>query len=172
MAGLAQRHRCWGCLLVLPPENSNVHLGSVPCASVSPAPKMRMSGDSSQAERGNLESCCSGSSAHGTARTEAQRLGLLSCLATSNCKHCSKCPCWAPLVALFPKGAHLEIARRQKDVTWKAVAQPHLAVALLAQRHRDWGCLLVLPPQTSNVALGDRVGHLRHACSQIANVYR
>jgi len=25
-------------------------------------------------------------------------------------------------------------------------------MALLAQRHRDWGFLLVLPPQTSNVA--------------------
>jgi len=25
-------------------------------------------------------------------------------------------------------------------------------MALLAQRHRDWGCLLVLPPQTSIVS--------------------
>ena len=46
----------------------------------------------------------------------------------------------------------LQIDRRQKELAWKAVAQPHLPMALLAQRHRDWGCLLVLPPQTSNVA--------------------
>jgi len=38
-----------------------------------------------------------------------------------------------------------------EKLTWKADAQPHLPMALLAQRHRDWGCLLVLPPQTSNV---------------------
>jgi len=34
----------------------------------------------------------------------------------------------------------------------EAVAQPHLPMALLAQRHRNWGYLLLLPPQTSNVA--------------------
>jgi len=33
----------------------------------------------------------------------------------------------------------------QKGLAWKAVAQPHLPMALLAQRHRDWGCFLVLP---------------------------
>jgi len=43
---------------------------------------------------------------------------------------------------------------------WKAVAQPHLPMVLLAQRHRDWGCLLVLPPQTSNVYLVVRGGCL------------
>jgi len=51
--------------------------------SGSPALKMRTSADSSQPERSRLESCCSASSAHGTARTEAQRLGLLACLAPS-----------------------------------------------------------------------------------------
>jgi len=49
-----------------------------------PALKMQTSADSSQAERASLESCCSVSSAHGTAHTEAQRLGLLASLATSN----------------------------------------------------------------------------------------
>ena len=52
----------------------------------SPAPKVRTSADSWQPEGASLESCCSASSVHGTARTEAQRLGLLSCLATSNFK--------------------------------------------------------------------------------------
>jgi len=55
-------------------------------ASATAALKMRTSAHSSQADRARLESCCSASSAHGTARTEAQRLGLLACLATSNFK--------------------------------------------------------------------------------------
>jgi len=59
---------------------------SVPGASVSPALKMRTSADSSQPERASLESCCSASCAHGPARTETQRLGLLACLAPSNFK--------------------------------------------------------------------------------------
>ena len=84
MTLLAQRHRDWGCLLVLPPQTSNVASGrSVLGASGGPSPKMRMSADSWQPERASLESCCSASSAHGTARTEAQRLGLLAYLATS-----------------------------------------------------------------------------------------
>jgi len=45
-----------------------------------------MSVDSSQSERASLESCCLASSAHGTARTEAERLRLLACLATSKFK--------------------------------------------------------------------------------------
>jgi len=45
-----------------------------------------MSADSCQPEGASLERCCSASSAHGGARTEAQRLGLLPCLATSNFK--------------------------------------------------------------------------------------
>ena len=47
----------------------------------SPTLKMRTSADSWQAEGASLESCCSASSAHDTARTEAQRLGLLAYLA-------------------------------------------------------------------------------------------
>jgi len=50
-------------------------------ASGSPAPKMRTSENSSQPDVISLESCCSASSAYGTACTEAQRLGLLACLA-------------------------------------------------------------------------------------------
>jgi len=48
-----------------------------------------------------------------------------------------------------PKCKRLQIAHSQKELAWKAVAQPHLPMALLAQRHRDWGILLVLP--TSNL---------------------
>jgi len=55
-------------------------------ASGSPALKMETSADSSQAEKAGLESSFSASSAHDTARTQAQRLGLLACLATSNFK--------------------------------------------------------------------------------------
>jgi len=152
MALLAQRHRAWGCLLVLPPQTSNVSLVVRAGGSVSPALKMRTSADSSQPETASLQSCCSASSAHGTAHTEAQRLGLLACLAPSNVKGIFGSPCRAPPAALLRKCERLQIARRQKKLTWKAVAQPHLPMALLAQRHRDWGCLIVLPPQTSNVA--------------------
>jgi len=45
-----------------------------------------MSANSWQAEGASLESCCSASCAHGTARTEAQRMGLLACLENSNFK--------------------------------------------------------------------------------------
>jgi len=56
--------------------------------------------------------------------------------------------------ALLRKCERLQIARSQKGLAWKAVAQPHLPMALLAQSHRDWGCLLVLPPQTQKCSLG------------------
>jgi len=62
--------------------------GSLPGFFPCPAPKMRTSADSWQPEGASLESCCSASSAHGIARTEAQRLGLLACLFTSNFKRC------------------------------------------------------------------------------------
>ena len=87
MALLAQRHRDWGCLLVLPPHISNIAWKwgvCLPESFRSPAAKLRRSADSWQAEGAILESCCSSSSAHGTARTEAQRLWLLAFLATSN----------------------------------------------------------------------------------------
>jgi len=65
-------------------------------ASGSPAVKMRTFADSWHAEGASLESCCSASSAHGTARAKAQRLGLRSCLATSNFKRIFRGPCQAP----------------------------------------------------------------------------
>jgi len=123
----------------------------VPGASGSPDLKIRTSADSSQPERARLESCCSASSAHGTAHTEAQRLGLLACVVTSNFKLILGGPCRGPPAALLSKSERLQIARRQKELAWKAVAQHHLPMTLLAQRHRDWGWLLVFPPQTSNV---------------------
>jgi len=141
-------------------------------ASRSPALKVQTSADSSQVERASLESCCSASSAHGTARTEAQRLGLPSCLATSNFKRSFGGPCRATPAALLPKCERLQIACRQKKLAWKALAHPHLPMALLAQRHRDWGCLLVWPPQTSNVSLGVRATRFRQPYSQNANVCR
>jgi len=151
MALLAQRHRDWGCLLVLPLKLQTYICEFVQGASGSPPPQMRTSSDSSQAERASLESCCSASSAHGTVRTEAQRLGLLACLASSNFKHTFGGLCRGPLAALLRKCERLQIVRSQKELAWKAVAQPHLPMALLAQRHRDWDCLLVLPPPNSNV---------------------
>jgi len=146
--------------------------GSLEGASNMPAPKMRTSAASSQPERASLESCCSASSSHGTARTQAQRLGLLACLATSNFERSFGGLCRGLSAALLRKWERLQIARRQKELAWKAVAQPHLPMVLLAQRHKDWGCLLVLPPQTSNVALGVRAVSLRQPCSQKANVCR
>jgi len=144
----------------------------VPGASVSPALKMRTSADSWQPERSRLESCCSNSSAYGTARTEARRLGLLACLAPSNFKRGFGCSCRRSPAALLRKCKRLHTAHSQKELAWKAVAQPHLPVALLIQRYRDWGCLLVLPPQTSNVSLGVRAGGLQQPCSENANVCR
>jgi len=121
----------------------------------SPALKMRTSADSWQPEGASLESCCSASSAHGTARTEAQKLGLLACLDTSNFKrrlemvvslldsfHSPALKIRTSADSRQPEGASLE--------SCCSASSAHLA--LLAQRHRDWGCLLVLPPQTSNVS--------------------
>jgi len=73
----------------------------MPGASGSPALKMRTSADSSQPERTSLKSCCSASSAHGTARTEAQRPGLLACLDSSNFKRSFGGPCRGPPAALL-----------------------------------------------------------------------
>ena len=139
---------CLSCHLKLPKYPGDGE--SLPSSFCSSAPKTRTSADSSQPEGASLESCCSASSAHGTDRTEARRLGLLACLATSNFKPTLRGPCRAPPESLLQKCERLQIARSQKGLAWKAVAQPHLPMALLAQRHADWGCLLVLPPQISN----------------------
>jgi len=80
--GTANGAACLSCHLKLQTYLMLSLLG----ASGSPALRMRTSADSWQPEGASLESCCSASSAHGTARTEAQRLGMLACLATSNFK--------------------------------------------------------------------------------------
>jgi len=119
--------------------------------------------------------CCSASSVNGTALSEARRQWLLACLATSNFKVIMAKwggPCQAPLANLLQKFEHLQIAGSQKGLAWKAVAQRHLPMALLAQRHRDWGCWLFLLPQTSNVYLGEHAGSLRQPCSKNAKVCR
>jgi len=74
--------------------------------------------------------------------------------------------------SLLRKCERLQIVNRQKELAWKTFAQPHLPMALLTQRHRDWSCLLVLPPQTSNIANGVRAQSLQQPCSQNANVCR
>jgi len=75
---------------------------------------------------------------------------------------------------MLRKCERLQIAGSQKGLAWKAVAQLHLLMALLAQRHRDWGGLLVLPPPTSKVAYewGVPARLLSQPCSWNANVYR
>ena len=140
----------------------------------SPPPKIRTSADSWQPEGASLESCYSASSAHGTAHTVAQRLGCLLVLPPQTAKVAWEWggPSQAPFAALLRKCERRQIAGRQKWLAWKAVAQPHLPMALLTQRHRDWGCLLLLPPQTSNVTYGVRAGSLRQPCSENANVCR
>ena len=40
-----------------------------------------------------------------------------------------------PPAALLQKRERLQIDRRHKELAWKAVAQPHLPMALLAKRH-------------------------------------
>ena len=117
MALLAQRHRDWGCLLVLPHHISNVTWkwgGSLPGSFRSLAPKMRTSADSWQPEGASLQSCCSASSAHGTVRTEEQRLGLLACLATSKFKRRCGVPRRAHPAALLRKCKRLPIGGSQK----------------------------------------------------------
>jgi len=159
---------CLSCLLKI----QTYLRWSVSGASGRRAPKMLTSADSSQPEIASLESCCSASSAHGTACTEAQRLGLLACLATSKFKCIFMGPCRRSPAVLLQKSERLQIAGSQKKLAWKAVAQPHLPMALLAQRHRDWGCLLVLPPQNSNVNLGVRAGGLPQPFCENTNVCR
>jgi len=101
MALLSQRHRDWVSLLNLPPQIAKYLRKSLHCSCHSYTLKMRTSSDSSQPERASLESCCSGSSAHGTARTEARRLGLMACLATSDFKRIVGRPCQVYFAALL-----------------------------------------------------------------------
>jgi len=86
MALLTQRHRDWGCWLVLPPQTSEVAWewgGSLPGSFRSRALKMRTSADSRHSEGASLESGCSASSAHGTVCTEALTASYLQTFAFS-----------------------------------------------------------------------------------------
>ena len=149
---------------------------SLPGSYHSPDPKVRTSADSWQAEGASRESSCSALSAHGTARTETQRLELLACLATSNFQRkFGGGPCRQSPAAMLRKCERLQIDRSQKGLAWKAVAHPLLPMEMLAQRHRDWGCLLVLPPQTSKDAWeweGVPTRLLSKPCSENTNVCR
>ena len=91
---------------------------SLPGSYHSPAPKVRTSADSWQAEGASLESCCSASSAHGTARTEPQRLVLLASLApeTSNVAWEWGGACQARFAALLRRCERLQIAGSQKGL--------------------------------------------------------
>jgi len=97
---------------------------------------------------------------------------MLACLATFKFKRMFGGQCRGRPEGLLWKWERLPIARSQKELAWKAVAQPHLPMALLAQRHIDWGCFLVLPPLTSNVGFGVSAGGLRQPCSENEKVCR
>jgi len=110
----------------------------MPGASGSPAPKMRTSADRSQPERKEL-ACKAVAQPHLPMALLAQRqkrMGLLACLATSNFIRIFRGPCRSSPAALLPKCECLQIARSQKELACKAVAQPHLPMALLAQAQR------------------------------------
>ena len=177
MALLAQRHRDWGCLLVLPPQTSNVALGrSVLGASGSPllrkCERLQIAGSQKELAWKAV------AQPHLPMALLAQRHRAWSCLlvlATSNFKRSFAGPWREKPAALLQKCERLQIAGSQKELAWKAVAQRHVHVALLAQRHRDWGCLFVLPPQTSNLAWEwgcSLPGSFRQPCSENANVCR
>ena len=134
MALLAQRHRDWGCLLVLPPQTSNVAKDSdVPARlHLQPCSNMRTSANSWQPEGASLESCCSSSSAHGTARTEAQRLALLACLATSNFKR--------SLGKGLPARLHLQPCSEDANVCRELAARRGYPGKLLPSLICSWHC--------------------------------
>jgi len=157
MALLAQRHRDWGCLLVLPPATSNVYFGVRAWHPYSRALKMRTSSDRLQPERASLESCCSPSSAHCTARTEAQRLGLLASLPlqTSNLDRGS-----VPGVSGSPDLKMRTSADRSQPErpSLESCCSASSAHGTARTEAHCLGCLLLLPPQTSHVDLGVRAG--------------
>ena len=103
----AQRLGLLDCLATSNFRHNLVMGGCLPGSFRSPAPKMPTPADSWQPEVASLDSCCSASSAHGTACTEAQRLGLLACLATSNFKRSFGGPCRGPPATLLPKWERL-----------------------------------------------------------------
>jgi len=155
MALLAQRNRDWGCLLVLPPQTSDVTWGSGSLAGSfrRPALKMRTSADSSQAEGASLKAVAH---PHVPMALLAQRHRDWGCLLVLSPQRSNEA--WGRVSVLGTSDSPAPKMRTSADISQaegaslKAVAHPHVPMALLAQRHRDWGCLLVLPPQTSNVA--------------------
>ena len=150
---------------------------SLPVSFRSPASKMQTSADRSQPEVSILESCCSDSSAHGCAHTEAPKLGLLACLATSNFKRSLGMgggPCRATFAALLRKCERLQIGGSQKGLPWKALAQTHLPMALLAQSHRVelHACLATSKFKRSLGMVGVPTRLLSQPCSEDPNVCR
>ena len=122
-------------------------MGSLPCVSNSPAVKIRMSPESSQPEGASLESCYSVSSAHGPARREAQRLGILACPNTSNFKRSPGIggPCLAPSAALLRKCEILQTAGSQKGLDWKtcSASSAHGSARKVAERLGLLACLAI-----------------------------
>ena len=155
MALLTLRHRDWVCFLVLPPQTSDVTWGWS-CLSGSfrsHAPKLRTSADSSQPEGASQKAVAQ---PHVPMALLAQRHRDWGCLLVLQPQTSNVTWGWgswrSPFAGLLLKCERLQIARRQKGIAWEALAQPHVPMALLAHRNREWVCLLVLPPQTSNVA--------------------
>jgi len=151
-------HRDWGCLLVLPPQTSNVAWEwCCPChtpftALLGKLERLQIAGSQ------KVLACKAVAQPHLLMALLTQRHRDWGCLLvlppqTSNACWEWWCPSQAPFAALSLKCESLQTAGSQKGLAWKAVPQPHLPMAVLAQRPRDWGCLLVLAPQTSNIAL-------------------
>jgi len=126
----------------------------VPSGCGSSVPKLQTSADSWQPEGASLESCCSASSTHGTARTEAQRLGLLASLATSNIKRNFGSSCPVAAAALLRNCERLQIAGSQKGLAWKAVSQPHLPIGTARTEVERLGLLACLATSNFKRSLG------------------
>jgi len=178
MALLEQRHRDWNCLLVLPPQTSNVPQGwvSMSCASSSPAPKKRTSPDSSQPEGTCRESCCSASSAHGTARTEAQRLGLLACLATSNFRRTLGMGGSLPvsLRSPAPKMRTSAHSSQSEGASLERCCSASSAHGTARTEAQTLGLLACLATSNFNCSpgMGIPVARLQHPCSENDNFFR
>jgi len=125
----------------------------VPCLSLmdschNPALQVQTSADCSHPEGASLHSSRSASSAHHNSHTGKHRLGICACLARSNFKH----SLWVSTGTLPPLCPYTAILYRLLPPRRIAVAQPHLPMALLAQRNKESGCGLALPFQTVKVS--------------------
>ena len=85
-------------------------------------------------------------------------------------------PCKAPFLALLLKCERLQTAVSHKGLAWKAVAQPHLPMALLAQTEAQrLGLLAYIATEIFKSILGIRgvpVMLLSQPFSKEANVCR